>query len=732
MSQRHLNSEQIGALLNDAYALRISDLNKSISLAAKALAESRALKDKALTAKSLSHLSLFYMIQGEHDKSLGMAEEALPLYTALQDEKGLADVKYNMAGVYYKTDNFQLGLSYLLDCLRVYKKYNDYINMARTLKSMGTIYEYIGDEKNSTQSYEQSIDAAKKAGDISLESNVYNPLSGIYLKKGDLEKALNIIQQAVDIKRAAGDTRGLAFALYGRGKVYTVTGQYEQAEDDFNEALKIHMAAGDKLGTAMAYRKMGVLYERMGNYAKAEAIFRKAFNYSIEHNIAIIRIKTAYHLYKLMKLEKKTAKALSYLEDYIAQRESVLNTQTLKLIENYEMLSRLERMENEEKMRQTKAEMMARKNMAEQSARVRQEFLSTMSHEIRTPLNAVTTISSLLKDRTEGEDKELLESLRFASANLLQIINDILDFTKLDAGKASLELRPASLGRLMTNIYNTYKSMADEKGLQFILNIDKHIAEAYELDETKLTQILGNLVSNAVKYTEKGSIHITVTRTASARGTETVKFSVKDTGVGLSEANQKRVFEEFFQPHSITTKKEKGTGLGLAIVKKLVTLHNSHIHLVSKLGAGSDFYFELVLKKAVAVKTDTARDHSKLNGKKVLLAEDNPVNAMVATRLLHSWGMETEHAVNGAKAIEMAGQKKYDFILMDLHMPEMNGYDAARGIRAANNLNQDTLIYALTADITADQEEETQYLFNGFLRKPIEIEHMYNTLAENT
>jgi signal transduction histidine kinase/CheY-like chemotaxis protein len=721
---------QIESSLDTAYKSRISDLSQSISVTEQALSDSRQLGDKRLIAKSLSNLSLFYMISGEHHKSMVKSEEAISLFTELEDEKGIADVKYNIAGIHYKTDNFHSGLTYLIDCLPVYRKYNDHFNLARTEKSLGTIYEYIGDENSAITAYENSIAAATAAGDENLKSNVYNPLSGIYLKRGETQRALDIIQKSIAIKTKTGDIRGLAFALYGRGKVYTRLERYTEAENDFTEALKIHLENGEKLGTAMTYRKMGMLYDAMNDTEKAKNTFKEALNYSNKYNIAIIKIKSAYHLYRLYKKENDVAQSLAYLEEYVQQREKVINTQTLKVMESYELKSNMELMEQQARMEKERAEILEKKNIAEQSSKVRQEFLSTMSHEIRTPLNAVTTIVSLLKDRTDPEEQQLINSLRFSSANLLQIINDILDFTKLESGNSKLELRPFSLKKLVQNIGDTYRPMASEKGLQINMHIDDTLADGYEMDETKLMQILGNLVSNAVKYTEKGTVDITVSKKDSEGEFHTVRYCVKDTGVGITEQNLKRIFDEFFQPENITTRKEKGTGLGLAIVKKLVELHGSAITAESEPGVGSVFCFNLKLKPAKLMAQSAERKRDGLHDKLILLAEDNVVNAMVATKLLANWGATTEHVITGLDAVEKTMSKTYDIILMDLHMPGMNGYDATRNIRKEGNPNLHTRIYALTADITADQEDEYVGLFNGFLRKPIEIDTMYNTLVE--
>jgi CheY-like chemotaxis protein len=371
---------------------------------------------------------------------------------------------------------------------------------------------------------------------------------------------------------------------------------------------------------------------------------------------------------------------------------------------------------------------MEKKERAEQSARVRQEFLSTMSHEIRTPLNAVTTITSLLKAKADLEETELLNSLKFASNNLLMIINDILDFTKLDTGKVSLDLHPCKFRVLLENIRKTYDSLAKEKGLRLSLAVDDAVNDCYELDETKLSQILGNLIGNAIKYTELGEVIIYVEK-LSGDDADLIRFRVKDTGVGIAPVYLDQIFSSFFQPKSVTTRKQGGSGLGLAIVKKLVELHDSKIEVTSEEGAGSEFYFTLKLRKSIVPAETPVKRSPELKNKLVLLAEDNTINAMVARRLLSNWGMLSEHAKNGADAVELSNTRRFDFILMDIHMPEMNGFDAAKQIRCTENLNKDTPIFALTADIVAELDESNTSYFSGFLLKPIEIDKLYEALT---
>ena len=721
--------KQIVSLLDEAYACRTNNLKRSIDLAKQALVLSRELNDTALIARSLSHLSLFSMIMGEYENSLHMAEEAVKYFEELGDEKGIANAKYNIAGVYYKTDNYHLGLVNLIDCITTYRKFSDYHNLSRSHKSLGTIYEYFGDEKNAIKTYEDAITAAQKAGDLNLESNAYNPLSGIYLKQKNIDKALELIERSIAIKRQTGDIRGLAFGYYGRGKVNLVKKKFAEAERDLNEAINIHREMGETLGLGMAYHKIACLYVEQGKLAKAKEALQLGLEFSSEYNIVMVKYKCYFLFYQVFKLENDPVNALKYLELYHQQKERVINTQTLKIIENYEMITQMESLEKEARLQLEKAEIIEKKNFAEQTALVKQDFLSTMSHEIRTPLNAVITIAALLSEKADKEEQQLVDSLKFASNNLLLIINDILDFTKLDAGKTKLELRPGNFKLLLDNIKNTYDSLAREKGLDLSLDIEPTVAESYEIDEIKLSQILGNLITNAIKFTQLGRVIISVKKTGTDDASDILLFEVIDTGIGIAADYQGTIFDSFSQAQSIKTRKHGGSGLGLAIVKKLVALHQSAIHLKSTVGNGSVFSFELKLKRCDAPFKVVAKHSDILHGKTILLAEDNMINAMVISKLLSNWKMVVEHAKNGLEAVEKSKLKTFDFILMDIHMPEMDGYEATRNILIAENPNAKTPVFALTADVTAETQEEYQPWFNGFLRKPIEIDKLYEAFV---
>jgi signal transduction histidine kinase/CheY-like chemotaxis protein len=722
--------EQAIALLEDAYKARINNLSESLTLAQKALSISRAIDDKALIGKSLNQLALYYMIIGNFERSTKKSEEAIACFEALEDEKGIADAKYTIAGVFYKTNNYHLGLVYFTDALKIYQKNYDYYNQSRVEKSLGTIYEFIDDQNNAFKSYKSAIRNAKRAGDVNLESNVYNNLSGLLLKYNKAKLAMELIEYSIGSKKETKDIRGYAYAIYGRGKVYANIGEYHKAELDYLAAIETHTTMGETLGLTMSYNKLGELYLKMNLHDKAYNAAYEGLILSSKYNTSLFKIKSLELLYKICKVKNETEKAYDFYEKYLYEREKLINTQSQKIVENYDVIIKMKTLQKEAELQKEKQKVIEKKNRdEEESVKLKQEFLSIMSHEIRTPLNAITTIVSMLNDKVDEENKQLLQSIQFASNNLIHIVNDVLDFTKLDSNKAKLELRSTNFKTLSNNIFNIYQGLASQKKLQLNFKTDIPEKMNYLIDETKITQILGNLIGNAIKFTEVGKVEVKIKLVKETKKYHTFSVKVTDTGEGIATQDMAQIFDSFSQIKPVLTRKQGGTGLGLAIVKKLVELHKSKIKVKSELGFGSEFYFQLKFEKAPQEIQAVKEDYMGLKGKIALLAEDTPMNALLMKKLLSNWGIITDHVVNGKQALEQVQLKKYDFILMDIHMPEMNGFEATKLIRNNKNLNVFTPIFALTADVTAENDDENATLFNGFLWKPLEIEKLYAALA---
>ena len=387
--------------------------------------------------------------------------------------------------------------------------------------------------------------------------------------------------------------------------------------------------------------------------------------------------------------------------------------------------------------REKEINLQTHKNKAEQALQVKSDFLSLMSHEIRTPLNAIMGLTYLLlqEEDVATPHKEHLQSINFSSQNLLALVNKTLDFSRIEAGKIELEKVNFQLKGLLKDIHRSLYVRASEKQLALELEIDPNTPEEVAGDPSRLTQILNNLISNAIKFTQSGSVKLSVDVIYHSNQEWVLEFSVTDTGIGIPAEQQQLIFESFVQANVSTHRQYGGTGLGLAITKKIVELHKGSIHIKSNPGEGSVFSVRLRYVKpqptlVTLQKTDAIKIiDSKLRDVKVLVIDDNIFNKMVASKLLTSWQAEVDTAEDGYSALEKIKATTYDIILMDLHMPGMNGFDAISAIR---KLGLQVPIIALTAN---NNEEEKKRILalggNDYLTKPFVPKELYNKLAHH-
>jgi signal transduction histidine kinase/CheY-like chemotaxis protein len=370
---------------------------------------------------------------------------------------------------------------------------------------------------------------------------------------------------------------------------------------------------------------------------------------------------------------------------------------------------------------------------ANKLAASRYDFLSTMSHELRTPLNSVVGIAELLlQDNPEERQKDNLKVLQFSALDLLSLINNVLDFNKVDSDKVVLEAVPFRLAEFMQNICMGLRIKANDKKLDFILDIDAALAEMNIVsDPTRLSQLIYNLAGNAIKFTDKGSVTIQLACVGRTEQEVTVLFSVTDTGIGIPAEKHDTIFELFSQAETHTTRKYGGTGLGLAIVKQVLTLFNSSIQLKSSSGHGAAFSFTIsfaIAKETQAAKAPIASDMTDISHMSILIAEDNEINRIVIKKQLGTLGIVPDVAENGREAYEAYISGDYDVVFLDLHMPVMDGYEAVRHIRAlADPAKAQIPIIAFTASIES-QQHILDCGFDDFLCKPVNMKDLREKL----
>jgi PAS domain S-box-containing protein len=389
-------------------------------------------------------------------------------------------------------------------------------------------------------------------------------------------------------------------------------------------------------------------------------------------------------------------------------------------------------------LKQTQKDLFHAKERAEQASLAKSQFLSIMSHEIRTPMNAVIGLAHfLMEDNPRADQLENLKTLQFSAENLMVLINDILDFTKIDSGKIELEQAPLDLEVLINRIVHSYSFQAKEKGLNLSTTIDSNIPKNLLGDSMRISQIVNNLVSNAIKFTNKGLVQVILKLVASQDNECKIAFRIEDTGIGIPNDKMISVFEAFTQASSSTTRKFGGTGLGLAIVKRLVELHGSKIQVSSTLNVGTIFEFTLnfiiVEEDSFTQTQDLEFNKKSLQKASILVAEDNLVNQILIKKFLKKWHVGSlVIASDGQEAIEEFQRGDFDIILLDIQMPVMDGFEVAKCIREHEDANKrETPILVLSAtshhEIKAEMSEAG---INDFIEKPFTPEGLYRKLTE--
>ncbi|MCM8535880.1 MAG: ATP-binding protein [Lentisphaeraceae bacterium] len=385
----------------------------------------------------------------------------------------------------------------------------------------------------------------------------------------------------------------------------------------------------------------------------------------------------------------------------------------MSLLLQYSRLKSLQLEEVNEHLVENNRALDLAKQKSEDASKAKSSFLANMSHEIRTPLNGILGAADLAKNCDSLEDsREYNEIIHSSSHALLDIINDILDFSKIESGKLSIENKSTNIPELVKSIYGLMIHVAEEKSIYLQFNIPEDFPQYWLVDSTRLRQILLNLVGNALKFTPEGK----VTMEVDAVG-DYIKFTVKDTGIGISQERQAVIFDEFEQADTSTTRKFGGTGLGLSISKKLSELLGGTLSIESELEKGSTFTLSLRLEKSVAPKAEEEVDLKTFNGEQILLCEDNRTNQRIAQKVLNKLGLKVDIASDGSEGIKFYHEHNYSLILMDMQMPVMDGLEATKIIRAEDD---DIPIIALTANVTTEDNRLCEEAgMNAFLTKPL-------------
>jgi len=555
---------------------------------------------------------------------------------------------------------------------------------------------------------------------IDLMSPIFNKVNDAYIEfTKDLQQAENILEKSSQELFLANKKL--------KKNVATITGRLERVVNNIQEVI-FEIDENDN------WIYLNSAWEKLTGYKVDDCIGSPFTEYledivkkdqSIIHNIKDSKVD---FFHKTLEIDTKSGEK-KYLD--LSLR--------LKFDSDKKYKGSLGTIVDITKLKEFELELIRAKDKETEANKAKGEFLSVMSHEIRTPLNAVIGISHLLLlEDPKEEQLENLNALKYSSEHLLGLVNDILDFNKIVNGSLELEVQDFSIEHIINGLQSTFSQKAAEKNIRFIIKKDDLLPQVMKGDSMRLSQVLTNLINNAIKFTETGKVILDIEVVTIDEQQVRLMIQVIDTGIGIEKEKHVKIFESFTQANKNTTRKYGGTGLGLAICKKLLTLMNSELKLSSKIGVGSTFSFSLDL--GVSDKfTEKKIEYSSmvpsfqgLDGMSILVAEDFKMNIMVIKKFFRKWDINFEIALNGQIAVEMASKKNYDLILMDLQMPVMDGYDASRAIRSSGISHNETIpIIALSASAAVDVKNKVKENgMDGHISKPFNPSDLYQQLKK--
>ena len=595
--------------------------------------------------------------------------------------------------------------------------------------------------------YRKSLAYAEQNGNTKHLFLSNNDLGWLKEQLGDLDGALSFYAKALELAQQRGDLYDMSLINLNFAKIYRLKGQFDQGikyaeqglaaakkgkmlyNQDFlyNELYLSHLALKNYQAALENLEQKNVLVDSMRSKDIAVEILKKEFQYNKEKDsLQVVQER----LMKELEFEKE-------LNQERSNRNIFIFLGLLALIIAISSLYRLRYVRKTQEVLKEKNRLIeSEKEKAKASEKAKQQFLANMSHEIRTPMNAIKGMTNiLLRREPKNQQVSYLHAIKESSSSLIVIINDILDIAKIEAGKIHLEAITFSLTDVVENVHTIMTLRSEEKGLLLKTDLERDIPATVIGDPTRLRQILLNLTSNAIKFTEKGMVTLHLETKELEAGKVMAQFCISDTGVGIGTDKLEKIFESFEQAYSDTTRKFGGTGLGLSISKKLTEIQNGNIWVESEKGKGSKFYVAIPFALATdeseasvqAIAAENKHIASQLKGIKILLAEDNNFNAIVAREELEDAIEEVEVVVaeNGAIAVEQTAHGDFDVVLMDVQMPVMNGYEATEKIRELTNGKADIPIIAMSANVMEDEVQRCYAAgMNEFIGKPFEVEEL--------
>ena len=660
--------------------------------------------------------------------------KALLIAEQIQDKKSQGIIHTKIAKLQYTVEEPKKALISLTKAAEIQREINDYQNLAITYNIRGILhaskkeYKLALDYFNSAKTKFEEEDMEANISDITLNE------AKVHIELKDYSAAKALLEKSIILAKKHNQPKTLSSAMIYSGKALSLMGNNDTALTLTQDGMQIAKDNNIVENINDSYSTLSMIYENTKNYQLANDYLKKHIklsdsildiqrvNLSPEHRAQFI---SDYHEAEKKQMEVKLEEAdasnnLTRITTILSiALITILSLLTLSLYKNNNI-----RLKTNNMLHKKHDELVVAKEKAELASKTKANFLSTVTHELRTPLYAVTGLTNMLLDENPKPDQiPHLKSLKFSGDYLLTFINDILQINKIEANKVELDPELFNLQKKVENVVSALNNSALDNNIKMHYEYEEGLPSNFVADQLKISQILINLIGNAIKFTKDGDIWVRVYKINQVHDIYTVRFEIEDNGIGITKEKQEHMFESFSQGSIQINRKYGGTGLGLSIVKGLIEILKGKIYLRSELGKGSTFIFEIPLTYSQdTLVAEEKPKHLKnlealeLSNIKILVVEDNKINQMITKKILNKMGLYCDVVDNGEEAVESVKNERYDVVLMDIHMPGISGLEATKIIRT---FDKELTIFALTAVTIDDKMHEFEEAgFDDIISKP--------------
>ncbi len=727
---------------------RKSDFEQAEQEYAQSIAMYEALKDTCLAAGVMYNLGLNYQARQQQEKALEIFLKVLRMEERCPQKRVRSVRLYAIGTVYAYMDRYEKALPYYEEAIRLDSAARDTMRLAKELVAIGNVYAANKELNAALQAYDQAARYSAAVGDSLNLGYIHYNMADLYLMQGDTLRGVERAERSFVLLTRLGRLAESVHAGVHLADMLIRTRRSVKAEALLNKAIDLSDSLGLDGDHLLALRAMAQAKEAQGD-ARAALTWYKRFVAEQDSTNVREREQQLQEITARFETEKKqkeleAAQAREAVANATADRlrvqrgayiigAIVLAVLLVLFISRYRIKRRAA-----EELQRVNEEVVKQKERAEESERAKDRFLANVSHEIRTPLNAIMGFTGLLMHEHRDErSARYLSNIREAGDNLLVVINDVLDISRIEAGRLRLVEEPFDLHRSLRLCQGILQHRAEEQGDRLIIDLAPHVPTWVQGDGARLLQILLNLVGNALKFTAQGEVRVSVRMKGG-----NCSFEVRDTGIGIPEEKLATIFDRFSQVEVSDQRRYGGTGLGLAIVKELVALQQGTITVESEEGRGTVFTVELPLRAvsapigAAAIAVGPIERH--LSGSTILVAEDNEMNALVTTETLRRYYPDCRTIVvsNGAQAVKEVEEDEdgdIALVLMDVQMPQMDGMEATRRIRSMTDHRSRLPIIALTASVLpSDLSRCVDAGMDACVSKPFKAEEMVEAIARLT